>query len=228
MRPLPACSSARAGRVSRRLEDLGVDLGQHAAVGDRQREHAGRGPEAECAHEHQRPHDFGHGAQHHRAAGARRGAPPGRASARRPGPMREIDSDRVATKASGTASTKASAMPAVAMASVSQRRARAGAPGNPRAVAGGRKPARKPPITRRLAGSNSACGLNSASTQHRPQQHQRGEQRSRGAGARADRALRADSAQRSSAERRRHGGGVALRYRSRLARWVGSTPPSLA
>src|ERR1019366_1196385 len=79
-----------------------------------------------------------------------------------PGPMRATASERVASTASGAAMTKASEMPAVAMASVSSvallSRARKSA-----AVDGGKKPARKFAITCRLSLPKSAHGWNSAS-----------------------------------------------------------------
>ena len=153
---------ARRARVAR-FEDLGVDLAEHAAVGDREREHAGARAEAERANEDERPDDLGDRAQHGEQRRASRCAPPAPAPRPRPGPMRETASARVATTASGTATTKASAMPAVAIASVSsvafQSRARKSG-----AVAGGRKPARKFAITCRLPPSKSCHGLNSAST----------------------------------------------------------------
>jgi hypothetical protein len=54
----------RAGgpRVGR-FEDFGVDLAEHAAVGDRQRQHAGGRSEAEYPHQHQRPDDLRNCAQ---------------------------------------------------------------------------------------------------------------------------------------------------------------------
>ena len=80
-----------------------------------------------------------------------------------PGPMRATASARVATIASGTAMRNASAIPAVAIASVSSvafaSRAR-----NSGASDGGKKPARKLAITRALSPVNSCAGRNSART----------------------------------------------------------------
>jgi hypothetical protein len=85
-------------------------------------------------------------AQHHqqRSHGSRTaiaGAPPG------PGPMRETDSVARARKASGAAIAKAERMPAVAMASVRERFALASSARKAGSNRGGKKPARKPPIT---------------------------------------------------------------------------------
>ena len=59
------------------LQDLGVDLAQHPAVGQRDRQHARARSQADHAHQHQRPHEFRHRAQHdqhrpHRPAQRRR------------------------------------------------------------------------------------------------------------------------------------------------------------
>ena len=45
------------------LEDLGIDLAEHAGIGQRDREHAGGRPEPDHAHEHQRPDQLGYAAQ---------------------------------------------------------------------------------------------------------------------------------------------------------------------
>src|SRR6185295_20055591 len=66
-----------------------------------------------------------------------------------PGPIRETASDRVATTASGTATTNASAIPAVAIATVSSV-AFASNARKSGAVDGGRKPPTKFAITSRL------------------------------------------------------------------------------
>jgi hypothetical protein len=53
----------RGRRGVDRFEDFGIDLGQHAAVGQAQRQHAGRRTEAEDADEDQRPDQFRNAAQ---------------------------------------------------------------------------------------------------------------------------------------------------------------------
>ena len=113
--------------------------------------------------------------------------------------MREIDSDRVIAKASGTASTKASAMPAVAMASVSSVALRQQAEEIRRDSAGGRKPARKPPITRRLCRVEQRQRLELGDHQHRPQHDQREQQRAEAPARQRIARRRAGAAQRSSA-----------------------------
>ncbi|MCY1503861.1 hypothetical protein D9M68_380040 [compost metagenome] len=84
-----------------------------------------------------------------------------------PGPMREMDSARVVTKPSGAPISSAMAVPAVAMARVSSV-ALASSARKAGELSGGKKPARKPPMTARLPLPNSAQGLNSesASTGH--------------------------------------------------------------
>ena len=60
-----------------RFEDFGIDLAQHAAVGQAEGEYAGSRPEAEDAHEDERPDELGHAAQHgedEAGAGAQLGA----------------------------------------------------------------------------------------------------------------------------------------------------------
>jgi hypothetical protein len=61
-RPGAAVAQGAPARVDR-FENFGIDLGQHAAVGQAQRQHAGRRPEAEDADENQRPDQFGNAAQ---------------------------------------------------------------------------------------------------------------------------------------------------------------------
>ncbi|MNN43171.1 hypothetical protein D3C81_1573940 [compost metagenome] len=89
-----------------------------------------------------------------RAFDHQRGRPP-RASA-------DTDSTRVASSAQGTASSQASAMPAVAMARVS-RVARPSRARNSPSCAGGQKAARKLPMVAALPGSNSTARFSSLS-----------------------------------------------------------------
>jgi hypothetical protein len=79
-------------------------------------------------------------------------------------PLRaETDSTRVHTRVSGTATTSASVRPAVAMATVRQV-SRATIARNSHPSTGGRKLARKSPVTLRFWASKRIQGLNSVAT----------------------------------------------------------------
>jgi hypothetical protein len=82
----------------------------------------------------------------------------------RPVPSREIDRRSVTISVAGMAPSRASARPAVAMATVCQVSRSSIMPGIRRSCAGGRKPARKRPVAPRLCQSNRIQGLNSLVT----------------------------------------------------------------
>src|SRR5664280_144733 len=112
-----------------------------------------------------------------------------------PGPMRAAASGRVARIASGAATMNASEMPAVAIARVSSvalpSKAR-----NPGSADGGKKPARKFPITSRLSLPNSSHGWNWASAssgQRMTRPSASAVSRPRVAGSRGDLAVAANS-----------------------------------
>ena len=137
-----------------------MDLGQHAAVGQAEGQHAGRRPEAEDAHEDERPDQFGDAAQHGEQ-GAQAMVQPERANTARPGADFSHRQHARGQRRERHASSIASAMPAVAMASVSSV-ARARKPRNSCPRSGGRKAARKLPVVFRFCASKIAAGLNSA------------------------------------------------------------------
>ncbi|EXF45186.1 hypothetical protein BAY1663_02398 [Pseudomonas sp. BAY1663] len=155
--PAGATRRHRAGhgrqRVDR-LEDLRVDLAEHAGIGDGDGQHAGGRPQAHGADEQQRPDDFrklrktiSSPRTGQRSVCAHQAGRPPRLSA-------ESDSARVASSAQGMATARAKVMPAVAMARVSsvacQSRARNSPP-----CSGGQKPARNAAMVSALLPSNS-------------------------------------------------------------------------